>query len=277
MKPFHRVMFVACSLLLVLGIAGTTLIHSQPIPLLVIFLVVPLSLLPGVIRHDRGEILQRDSVLVLPWILLLVFLIPAFALLSGRISLPLLDAWFYRLDQTLGINVAALRSYTVQHPWLDTVSAYSYAALQPMLGLACILPILFSRKQVAENFVLANCLAFIMAMPFFMLFPAVGAWVGYGFQPDAAQKICADSIAMLRAGMNASATGIICFPSFHVIWAILSANALRQFRNIAYPSLILAGLIVASTLATGWHYGVDVVAGVMVSLTAIKTAERVNG
>jgi membrane-associated phospholipid phosphatase len=57
--------------------------------------------------------------------------------------------------------------------------------------------------------------------------------------------------------------GIVCLPSFHAFWAIVSAQALYTFRYLRYPAIAIASLITVSTLTTGWHYGVDVIAGVL--------------
>jgi membrane-associated phospholipid phosphatase len=58
---------------------------------------------------------------------------------------------------------------------------------------------------------------------------------------------------------------IICFPSFHAIWAIFCAAALWGFRLLRLPVALLSGMIVVSTVTTGWHYVSDVVAGVAVA------------
>jgi membrane-associated phospholipid phosphatase len=67
--------------------------------------------------------------------------------------------------------------------------------------------------------------------------------------------------------------GIICFPSFHVIWAILCAAALWGFRPLRIPIALLSGTIVVSTMTTGWHYFSDVLAGVVIAVLAIAIAK----
>ena len=63
--------------------------------------------------------------------------------------------------------------------------------------------------------------------------------------------------------------GIICFPSFHVFWAVVSAHALQPFRILRYPAIVVATLVTISTVTTGWHYGVDVIGGLL--LAAVTT------
>ena len=65
--------------------------------------------------------------------------------------------------------------------------------------------------------------------------------------------------------------GLLCFPSFHTILAILAAVALWSIPYARWLSSLWAGLIVVSTVTTGWHYVIDVVAGLVISGTAWNT------
>lgn len=67
-------------------------------------------------------------------------------------------------------------------------------------------------------------------------------------------------------------TGILCIPSFHVIWALLCAYSLWDVRPLRIPAAIFSALLIFSTLATGWHYLVDVIAGAFVALASIQLA-----
>jgi hypothetical protein len=52
--------------------------------------------------------------------------------------------------------------------------------------------------------------------------------------------------------------GIVCFPSFHVIWAVLSGWSLWSIKPLRILGAELASLVVVTT---GWHYVCDVLAG----------------
>jgi membrane-associated phospholipid phosphatase len=66
--------------------------------------------------------------------------------------------------------------------------------------------------------------------------------------------------------------GLICFPSFHTILALLAATALWPVRYVRWPSALLAALIVMSTVTTGWHYVTDVVGGFVVTALSLAVA-----
>lgn len=75
------------------------------------------------------------------------------------------------------------------------------------------------------------------------------------------------------AERNADAA-IVCFPSFHVIWAILSAIALGgTWRFLRIPSALFATLVIASTMSTGWHYATDVLGGLIIAAVSLLLAK----
>jgi len=67
--------------------------------------------------------------------------------------------------------------------------------------------------------------------------------------------------------------GLICFPSFHTILAVLAGVALWSIPYLRWAAAALAALIVVSTVTTGTHYVVDVVAGLGVAFVAFGVAK----
>ena len=132
------------------------------------------------------------------------------------------------------------------------------------------------KVKQAREFVLANLVAFAIGMPLFALLPAVGPWSYYHLTPDPGQAFCWSQLLQLRLPgpymFHEQAAGVVCFPSFHVIWAILCAAALWGFRPTRIPVALLSAMIVASTLTTGWHYFSDVLGGIAVAALSIAIA-----
>ena len=98
--------------------------------------------------------------------------------------------------------------------------------------------------------------------------------VAVNFAGNPAQKACEASIVALQTGGPSGELGIICFPSFHTIWSVLSVVALWPFRSLRVPSSLLASLIVISTVTTGWHYMSDVFAGLLFAGISLACADR---
>jgi len=239
---------------------------AQPLIITVLVLSAPL-LIPAALFHDRKKWDHRDAALMLPWTLLVASLIVQAAPITATFAFPLRDGLWCSLDQHLGINVPAIMAFVRQHPALDSLLFRSYAfTLHPLVLCAISFPALLGKREAAQRFVLSNAFSFVLALPLMIFLPAIGPWVGWGFPPDKLQRACEATIHALRLGsldIHDNFGGIVCLPSFHAFWAIVSAQALYTFRYIRYPAIAVAGLITISTVTTGWHYGVDVIAGVL--------------
>lgn len=241
--------------------------HSA-LPLLeTLLLLTPPLLVPAAFFHERKAWCRRDAFLMIPWTLLIALLITQAAPTTATYAFPLRDSLWRSMDEHLGINIPAIMGFTARHPLLQAVLTDCYAwALHPLVLLAIFLPALLGRRETAQRFVLANAFSFALALPCMLLLPAVGPWVGWHFQPTHLQQACEASIYSLRRGslsISNSFGGIVCLPSFHVFWAVVSAQALLPFRLLRYPAILAAALITVSTMTTGWHYGVDVLAGLL--------------
>jgi len=125
--------------------------------------------------------------------------------------------------------------------------------------------------------------ALTIAGGLFMLLPAVGPWYPHQFAPNALQQECQNGLLRLRSpgvfdySFAVQEAGIVCFPSCHVIWSVLAAAALWGFRWLRVPVALLCGMIILSTMTTGWHYLVDVLAGLVVSAFSLAAARRLAG
>ena len=169
------------------------------------------------------------------------------------------------MDRAMGFNVPAIMAWSSAHWPVGMLLDRSYGLLFLLLPAAAVLPALLGKRAAAERFLLANTVAFVLSFPIFALLPAVGPWFGYHFTGSEVQRNCEAAIVALHNDIGpAKMAALITFPSFHVIWAVLSACALWSIKPLRIPAAILAFLIVVSTVTTGWHYVADVVAGIII-------------
>ena len=249
-------------------------------PLIIATLVLlPCLMLPAAYFHERKAWQKRDAALMLPWALLLAALVTEVAPTSATFAFPLRDMLWRSIDEHLWIRVPSIMAFTARHAWLQTVLTFSYYwTLHPLLLSAILLPALMGRVQAAQRFLLVNAMGFVLALPFMLMLPAVGPWVAWHFEPNWIQRSCEVSILSLRKGSFASGGlfgGIVCLPSFHAFWALVAAHALQSFRWLRFLAIALAVLITVSTVTTGWHYGVDVLAGILFAITTTYLASLV--
>lgn len=275
---FHRRMAYACSIIVLISFFGCkiTSIQTHVGRLLIALITVFAMLLPlPLYWQEKGRTKLRESTLVIPWELLLAVLLPFTVLIAARLRMPLQDSLFGRIDQSLGVNVPAIVAWAHRH-WFGALCNRTYPLLIPLLGVSALAPAFLGRVKNARQFLLANLAAFGIGVPAFALLPAVGPWYYYHLAPNLAQANCQTQLFALRlpgAYVDVSqAAGIVCFPSFHAIWAILCAVALWGFRPLRIPVALLCGMIIVSTVTTGWHYFTDVLAGVIIAGVSIAFA-----
>jgi hypothetical protein len=280
---FHLQMAFACTTLLIVDIVGCLLTHIQVPHLgsLFISVVVALAAMQFVplYWHTKGKIDLRDAALTLPWAALMWATLPFPVDIAARLGMGvnLQGAHFAHIDGLLGVSVPAIVTWASHH-WLGSLANRSYAMLAPLLAIAYLLPALTGRTKQAQQFLLANLLAFAIGLPFFAMLPAVGPWYLFHLAPTPLQVICQSDVLSIRqsALYLHHPSGIVCFPSFHVAWAILCVRALWTFRLCRVPVVILAVLIIFSTMSTGWHYFVDLLGGIALAAAAMVIAARFN-
>ena len=121
---------------------------------------------------------------------------------------------------------------------------------------------------------IACLIAATAVMPVFACFHAVDPWDYYGFEPVIPSLSAKGNIlASLKTDewFHIDVTnrdGLITFPSFHVLLALLAAAALWPVRYLRWPVVVWASLIVISTVTTGIHYSVDVFGGLAMAVVA---------
>jgi membrane-associated phospholipid phosphatase len=275
---FHIRMAYSCLAVLLISFFGCKLtsihtdIGARVIAVVVMFAMV--SPLP-IYWQEKGRVVRRESALVIPWELLLAATLSFPVLIAARLRMPLQDSLLGHIDQALGASVPAIVAWA-DHHWLGTVINRSYPWLLPLLAVAAFAPALMGKMKQAREFLVANVVAFAIGVPLFALLPAVGPWYYYHLAPNSAQASCwAQLLALRHPGpylFQDQAAGVVCFPSFHVIWAILCAAALWGFRPIRIPVALLSATIVVSTLTTGWHYFSDVLGGIAVAAISLSIA-----
>lgn len=218
----------------------------------------------------------RDAALTIPWALVLWASLPFPIDVAARVGMhrPLYDSSLAHLDLMLGVNVPAIMHWASAH-WLGRLINGSYFLLVPFMWSAFFVPSLSGHVKRAQQFLNANVAAFAMGLPVFAMFPAVGPWYAYRFTMSQSQEQCFLDLVKLRSAAPYvhHASGVICFPSFHVFWALLCVYSLWDFKSLRIPAMALSGAIIFSTMSTGWHYFCDVLGGVALSAASIAIAK----
>lgn len=192
-------------------------------------------------------------------------------------GLPLCDAWLAWPEQVLGLTHASLYAAVRDAGALAFLTAaygtipYQYVALPVYFGL-----VHRSFEKVWE-FAAYSSVAATAVIGAYWLLPGVGAYRFYGFGPPDVPPVWLAQIEALRTGGPFSLDdpqGLICFPSFHTVFAILLTWAYRDDRYVLPFVAALNFVVLLSIVPVGWHYLSDVAGGVAWAAGAVIVTDR---
>jgi hypothetical protein len=217
----------------------------------------------------RQKVRFADAVLAM-------FLLALFTNIAGAaqypavaLGFPQVEQWLAASDAALGIHVPTLTAWTGSHPIFARVLIISYFSLLPQFALPILAFGTFyrDRKGLWEYiFHFHFCLA--VTLLGVALLPADVPKSYYGFESLMDQTRFIDHFTALRSGTFTELRlndyeGMISFPSFHVAGGLMVTWAFRGHRPWFAALAVLNTLLIASTLLTGVHYAIDVVAAVV--------------
>ena len=191
--------------------------------------------------------------------------------LGAEMARPLIDRCLTACDASLGFHLPAVVAWQQQHPIIGRMLQLAYdSLLLQTAAIVAILGFLGDRKPL-ELFILRMMLAALVTLAIFMVIPAEGPFEIYEIAPSATQAHYLEQFRALRVGAfhqfsYRDAEGLITFPSFHAVWALLLFMAVRRRLILGILFGALNAAVILSTMTTGWHYLSDVLAGLLIGV-----------
>jgi membrane-associated phospholipid phosphatase len=214
-----------------------------------------------------------DTCLLAIWAVLITNTLSLLVQIAGRSPCPLIDQTLASMDAGVHFSTIYFVHLVARVPPVETGLAIAYALLAPFIIAAILIPTLRGHADVARRYVLGIVLAAILTAALSAIWPAAGPWTTQDFRPTKAQAGVAAYLIRLKSSapvdIDMNDAGIVSFPSFHVVLAILSAMALGTIRSLRVWVWALAGLICISAVTTGWHYGVDILGGMILAIVTL--------
>jgi len=242
------------------------------------------------LRSDRSPIGSRlcswaDRTALVFRALVFMFLLLSGTLIFSYLSVvahfPLYDTTFAAIDRALGLDWIAFIGFLNERPWLCHVLILAYwsGGLQLWFALL-VLGLTKQDERLAETEALFS-LSTITVCVLGLFFPAAGATAYYrppaeyltSFLPSSGMWHY-DAFMSLRTAVEprldfSGFAGVIQFPSFHTVLAILTTYAVRDWKWLFWPAVAINSLVVVSTLPEGGHHLSDSIAGGLISFAAI--------
>ena len=207
------------------------------------------------------------------------FLLAGFAVLVLHLLLVQLDQPITELvGRDFAAQVAQLEGGAVPslqalwNPVLNVFFSVMYILIHPwMLYFPILLFILSDEERPAKATLLIFPLAYLLALPFYLFFPATNVFTFHGVTSPVFE-LFPQLVGLYYSATTPNNT----FPSLHVAFALLIAHAARysRNRNYRYWAYFYAGSVTLATLYLNIHWIVDVVGGIVVALVVATFTSR---
>jgi membrane-associated phospholipid phosphatase len=213
------------------------------------------------------------------WAVLLTNILSLLIQIAGRSSQPLCDHALAAMDARIQFSTAFFVQLAARAPLVEIALAITYSLIAPLIIVALLLPALCGHSEASRRFVLGVVIAAILTAALSAYWPAAGPWTTQEIAPNREQAGVTAYLIRLKSNVpvviDMNNAGIVSFPSFHVVLAMLSAVALGSMRRLRVWVWMLAVLICISAITTGWHYGVDLLGGMILGVVTILATSRI--
>lgn len=191
---------------------------------------------------------------------------------------PTIDHQLLRLDQIIGLNSIVLIQWTAKHLIIKKIFESAYAFLNmEMLMVPLLLPWFYTQKHVYQWFTMMLVAFLLGSLIYYFLPTAALTSVLQSHYFLTSEKATALKFYQIHHYLSVTTGdgGMIAFPSFHVVWAILLSYSLRGKKWLFYPFAVINFIVILSTLFLGWHYLMDVIGAIILVLITVVITNKI--
>jgi len=198
------------------------------------------------------------------------------ALAALRTGAPLIDASLAQADAILGLYTPTFVAWVARYSIITSMLEVAYVSTVPLVFATVILLGLKRRETLMWEL----CFVFAATAPLCAFLtavtPAIAAFTYYGIPPDILTMLPTGAgrffLPTLESYHSRTVSivdvrhleGVVTFPSFHAIMALMTAYALRDLRALSGLAWTWSSIILISTIPIGGHYAIDIIAGAVV-------------
>lgn len=191
---------------------------------------------------------------------------------------PTVDNFLGAADHALRIQETQLMDWTYAHPLLLHFLQFTYNAIIVQWLLMPLLLLILRKKDQFHFYLATSLLAYLMGAAIYYFFPSIGpASIFSDSHFSQAQLDTVTNFKEIHQYLMVTTFdgGMIAFPSFHVLWSVITIYTLRHTQKAVFlPLLLLNCAAIVATLFLGWNYAVDIFCGILVACVAIYLAKR---
>jgi membrane-associated phospholipid phosphatase len=189
----------------------------------------------------------------------------------------------------MGFDSRTFILFVNDHPMLSNALTFGYDMIKwPLLAIPIVLAST-GRFIRLQQFVMALTVAMAITILISAFAPAIGNYQSLGLTAAEVPNVnmipflhLQHDIPEVRNGSLRylelfKLAGVVAFPSFHAVSAVLFAWAFAPVRGWGPVALVLNVLMLASTPILGGHYLIDVVGGIALAIASIAFAKWLSG
>ena len=182
---------------------------------------------------------------------------------------PLYDSNLAAIDAGLGFDARAWFAIVNAHPLLRLPLTLAYKSLFPQISFSVLWFWLLGWEHRNAELLTNVTVGLLLTTAVFCLYPTLGPCVGV---PDFSDAYLQDLIGLRNGSLPSIDVmvlkGVIAFPSFHAVFAVLFTYAHRY--SASFPVMAAVNLVMLISIPSeGGHYLVDVAGGLIIGGLAI--------
>lgn len=198
---------------------------------------------------------------------------------------PRIDGLLAAADHALGFDWYRVMLAMARHPFLNGIFFQVYNLILPEIALVLIALAWSGQVEKVYRFCLAIAVGALIAIAIWALFPSLGAESLYTLPPAIASRLtlavtCDYGRALVQLLHNgpghitpADLRGLIAFPSYHGVLALILAWYAWRVSWLRWPILVINAVVLICTPIQGGHHMVDVLAAFPVTALTLFLAE----
>jgi len=195
-----------------------------------------------------------------------------------------IDPMLVEADRMLGFDWYKVMVAMADHPYLNEVFFRVYNLVLPQMAILLVALAWSGHVEKVYRYCLAVGIGALVAIFIWAMAPSLGAKSLYTLPPNVMSRLTLsvtceygrDLLRLLHDGPGyitpADLRGLIAFPSYHGVLAILLIWYARAIRWLRWPFLAINTVVLICTPVQGGHHLVDVLASFPVAALAIFLA-----
>lgn len=192
---------------------------------------------------------------------------------------PRIDLELAALDRAMGFDWPRAMAWMARHPSLNLAAEAAYSSMLPQVALLTI-ALATKEPQAVYRFLLALALSALACIAIWSFAPSFGAFSVYPPPPPMSlaldQAYARELVRLLHDGPRLISPrdikGLIGFPSYHAVLALLVIWHARPLVVLRWPAVLLNIAVLLATPIQGGHHLMDVLAAFPVAAIALFIA-----